>query len=135
TRRLAPELCQPRPWVRYSGAILSAHTRFKLRLAALRCWIYRFEQVKVKVGMAGHDDVYRLRNIRCRLGWRKDLRVDANEAWSPANVVERIRALEPYGITSVEQPLPHADVAALAEVRKRVRTPIMHDESLCGLVD
>jgi muconate cycloisomerase len=135
TQLLAPELYQPRPWVRYSGAITSAHGGFKVRLAALRMWLYRFRQVKIKVGIEGYDDVFRLRNIRRRLGRKMDLRVDANEAWSPAEVVQRITELEPFNITSVEQPVPHADVNTLGEVRRQVRVPIMHDESLCSLYD
>jgi muconate cycloisomerase len=135
TRLLAGELYQPRPWVRYSGAITSASTGFKVRLAAIRMWVWRFPQVKVKVGIAGHDDVYRLKNIRRRLGWKIDLRLDANEAWAPADVVPRIRALEPFRISAVEQPVPHADVAALADVRRQVSTPLMLDESLCSRVD
>jgi muconate cycloisomerase len=121
--------------VRYSGAILSARAGFNLFLACLRVWVYRFAQVKVKVGIEGCDDVYRLRTIRRRLGRGVDLRVDANEAWRPGEAAERIAELEPFGITSVEQPVAHADVAALAEVRARVRTPIMLDESLCGRID
>lgn len=135
TRLLAPELYQHQPWVRYSGAILSASTKFKIRLAAFRIWLWRFQQVKVKVGIAGQDDVFRLGQIRRRLGWKKDLRVDANEAWPASEVVQRIRALEPFGISSVEQPVPHADVDVLAETRRQVQVPIMLDESLCGLVD
>jgi muconate cycloisomerase len=135
TQLLAPELYEPRPWVRYSGAITSAHGGFKVRFAALRMWLYRFRQVKVKVGIEGHDDVARLRNIRRRLSHRIDVRVDANEAWSPADVVRRITELEPFQISAVEQPVPHAAVGVLAEVRRQVRTPIMHDESLCGLYD
>ncbi len=73
--------------------------------------------------------------IRRWLGSKIDLRIDANEAWRPAEVAERIRELEPFGITSVEQPVKHEDVACLAEVRKQVKTPIMLDESLCGEVD
>jgi len=133
TRLLAPDLYQPRPWVRYSGAITSADG-FKARLAAWRMRVYRFRQVKVKVGIAGQDDVRRLRTIRSRIG-RIDLRVDANEAWSPAEAVQRIRELEPFGISSVEQPVPHADVDSLAETRRQVRVPLMLDESLCSMVD
>jgi L-Ala-D/L-Glu epimerase / N-acetyl-D-glutamate racemase len=135
TRLLAGDLYQPRSWVRYSGAITSAHTGFKVRLAAVRMWLWRFRQVKIKVGIAGHDDVYRLRNIRRRLGWNIDLRLDANEAWSPAEVVPRIKELEPFRISSVEQPVPHADAGTLADVRRQVATPIMLDESLCSRVD
>jgi muconate cycloisomerase len=134
TSLLAPGLYEPRPWVRYSGAITSAHG-FKVRLAAWRMWVYRFRHIKVKVGIAGQDDVARLRRIRRRVGARTDLRVDANEAWLPAEAVERIRALEAFGISAVEQPVAHADVDALAEVRKQVQTPIMLDESLCSRVD
>jgi muconate cycloisomerase len=134
TRLLAPELYQPRERVRYSGAIMSARG-LKLHLAAWSMRAYRFRQVKIKVGIAGYDDVARLKTARRILGARRDLRVDANEAWSAAEAVERIRALEPYGISSVEQPVPHAQVEALAEVRKAVHTPIMLDESSCGRVD
>jgi muconate cycloisomerase len=135
TQLLAPELYEPKDTVRYSGAILSARAGFKLLLACLRVWVYRFRQVKVKVGIDGCDDVYRLRTIRRRLGRRVDLRVDANEAWSAAQAVGRIRELEPFGITSAEQPVPHAEVTALAELRRQVRTPIMLDESLCSRID
>jgi len=135
TRLAAPELCQPRAWVRYSGAITSARRGLKLRLAAWRMRIYGFHQVKVKVGIAGHDDVQRLRIIRGRLGSRVDIRIDANEAWTPADVVARIQELEPFGLSAVEQPVPHADADALAEVRRQVRVPLMLDESLCGPID
>src|SRR5437588_73092 len=67
TRLLAPELYAPRPWVRYSGAILSARG-LKLRLVAWLMRFYRFRQMKVKVGLAGQDDAGRLRIIRGRLG-------------------------------------------------------------------
>ncbi|HJT76427.1 MAG TPA: enolase C-terminal domain-like protein, partial [Gemmataceae bacterium] len=132
---VAPELHEPRPWVRYSGAITTARD-FKLRVATWRMWGYGFRQVKIKVGIAGYDDAARLREVRSYIVGRKlDLRVDANEAWSPAEVVERIRALEPYHISAVEQPVPHADVDSLAEVRRQVRVPLMLDESLCSLTD
>ncbi len=134
TALAAPDLHQPRPRVRYSGAITSA-TGFKLRFAAFSMRVFRFHQVKVKVGIPGHDDVARLATIRRRLGWKRDLRVDANEAWTPAEVVQCIRELEPFGISAVEQPVAHEQVAVLADVRRRVQTPIMLDESLCSRVD
>jgi muconate cycloisomerase len=134
TRLLAPDLYQPRSWVRYSGAITSAQG-LKLRLTLWTMRFYRFRQLKMKVGIPGQDDVQRLKMARRRLGWRVDLRVDANEAWTPNDVVERIRALETFGISAVEQPVPHGVVDVLAEVRRQVRVPIMHDESLCSQWD
>src|SRR5205823_7746552 len=81
------------------------------------------------------DDVDRLRAIRRRVGRKMDLRIDANEAWTPVNVCGRIAALKPYAISAVEQPLPHADADALAEVRRSLGVPIMLDESLCSRFD
>ncbi len=134
TQLLAPDLYQPQPWVRYSGVIGSARG-FKLRLVALVMRIYRFRQLKVKVGMPGQDDPARLRSLRKRVGRRMDLRVDANEAWSPGEVGERIRALAPAGISAVEQPVTHDNVLVLAEIRRQVSVPIMLDESLCSSYD
>ncbi len=75
---LAPDLYEPHKHVRYSGAITSASTGFKVRLAALRMRVWWFPNVKVKVGIAGQDDVYRQVPIRKRLGCRKmDMRLDA----------------------------------------------------------
>ncbi len=135
TALLAPDLHEPQDRVRYSGAIMSARAGFKLFLGCFRVWVYRFRQVKVKVGIEGCDDVYRLKTIRKRLGAKVELRVDANEAWTPTEAVERIHALEPVGLTSVEQPVAHDQVMALATIRKQIKTPIVLDESLCGLID
>ncbi len=134
TELVASELYKFRPEVRYSGVIANPR-RLKKRLLPLIYRIAGFEQVKLKVGIPGQDDVKRVRLVRKWLGTGIDLRVDANEAWSPGEVVERIRELEPFVITSVEQPVRHEDVACLAEARKQVKTPIMLDESLCGEVD
>ncbi|MFO0928297.1 MAG: enolase C-terminal domain-like protein [Gemmataceae bacterium] len=134
TRLLAPDLYAPRPHVRYSGAITSARG-WKLKFSAWAQWIYGLKQIKIKVGIEGYDDVARVATVRRRVGRRVDLRIDANEAWSPAEVVDRIRAFEPFAVSSVEQPVAHEQVGCLAEARKQVRTPIMLDESLCGMVD
>jgi L-Ala-D/L-Glu epimerase len=134
TELLAPEIYQPQPWVRYSGAI-STNKWLKLRLSAWITWAYGFRQVKVKVGMAGHDDVSRLRVLRRRLGRKIDVRVDANEAWSPAEAAQRIAELAPFRVSSFEQPVAHAEVACLREVRKQTGAAVMLDESLCSAVD
>jgi muconate cycloisomerase len=134
TQLLAPECYSPRKWVRYSGAVTSARG-LKLRLLSWLLWVYGFQQIKVKVGIAGQDDPARLRTIRRRVGHTVDLRVDANEAWSAAEAPDRIAALTPAGISAVEQPVAHAEVAALAGVRRQVKVPIVLDESLCGMKD
>ena len=128
------DLFEPKDYVRYSGAITSSEGR-KIRFAAWKMWVYNFKQLKIKVGIAGQDDVDRLGAVRWRVGKRMDIRVDANEAWTPADVRAKILELKPFNLTSVEQPLPHADAAVLREVRKDVGVPIMLDESLCSMID
>jgi muconate cycloisomerase len=133
-RLLTPALYEPRPRVRYSSAITSARG-LKLRLAAIAFRMYRIAQVKVKVGIAGYDDAKRLRLIRRLLGKSIDIRVDANEAWKPEEVVAKIGELKPYQISAVEQPVPHAQAETLAEIRRQIDVPIMLDESLCSSRD
>jgi muconate cycloisomerase len=120
--------------VRYSGAITAATDR-KERISAWKMWLYGFAQVKLKVGVAGQDDPVRVARLRKILGRRMDLRLDANESWHTSEVVERVRPLLPFRPTALEQPVPHAEVDALAGLRPRLGVPVMLDESLCGLPD
>ena len=133
-RSAAPDLYDPRERVQYSGAITSTDG-WKLRIAALKMRVYGFSHLKVKVGIAGQDDVRRLATIRRRVGKRMHLRIDANEAWTAANAVAHIDALKSANLEWVEQPIPHEQVKALADIRKTTGARIMHDESLCGMVD
>jgi muconate cycloisomerase len=101
--------------------------------AALRLFLgeARRRQVrlaKVKVGRA--DDMERVALVRRLLGDDVALVLDANAAWQAGEAVERIRALEAFGLHAVEQPVARADLAGLAHVRRSVATPIVADESL-----
>lgn len=120
--------------VRY-GHVITVGTFKKEFLRALRTRLYGFRDCKVKVGVDGHDDARRLRRIRRVLGRRMDVRIDANEAWAASEVAARIRGLQRFHISAVEQPVRHEDVAVLAAVRRDVPVPIMHDESVCSLTD
>lgn len=121
------------PVVRYGVAIDAGH-RNLARKAFLRR-LFGFADCKIKVGAPGDDDAARLHTIRRWMGSRVDLRIDANEAWRPENFVAKVEPLLRYRITSIEQPLPHAEIASLAELRKKVAVPIMLDESLTSMVD
>jgi L-Ala-D/L-Glu epimerase len=133
TKQLSPELYKPQDTIRYSGIILSARG-LKLNALAWGMRLLGFRQVKLKVGIAGQDDAKRLRQLRARFGSR-DIRLDANEAWNIAELEEKVRQLEAFFPSSLEQPVPHEQVRELPALRKKVRTPIMLDESLCSLVD
>lgn len=89
--------------------------------------------VKIKAGSP--RDVERVALARAVLGGAVEISIDANAAWSAAEAVERIRALEPFGLASVEQPVARDDVAGLAAVRRAVPTPVMADESIATRAD
>lgn len=134
TQLLAPELYAPLKQVRYSGIIMGSKP-WKMRVMATAYRWLGFQQIKVKVGVEGVDDVSRLKKLRRWLGPTIDIRIDANEAWPPEKATAKMQALEPFGISSVEQPIPHEGFEQLAMIRSQIKTPIMLDESLCGMID
>ncbi|MEZ6133060.1 MAG: enolase C-terminal domain-like protein [Planctomycetaceae bacterium] len=118
--------------VRYSGVITSVSDRTSQYRAAFKMRLFGFRHVKVKVGTGRPaDDERLLWRIRRVCGRRMDLRLDANEAWRCDDVVGRMQLLAPFEITCLEQPVAHADVCGLADVRRELTVPIMLDESLC----
>jgi len=85
--------------------------------------------VKIKVG--NNADLEILSLAREILGFKVNLRVDANGAWSAEEAEKRIAAMLPYGITAVEQPVPKHDLAGLKRVSDRMDVTVIADESLC----
>src|SRR5262249_58717705 len=59
------------------------------------------------------------------------LGVDANQGWDRPTALRAIRAMEPYDLDFVEQPVPRWDLDGLTEIARSVSVPIMADES-CG---
>lgn len=86
--------------------------------------------VYCKVGRSDAGDEEIVSAVREAVGPEPLLRVDANEAWSVEEAVERIHALEPYGLDWVEQPVAADDVSGLAEVRRSVGTRVAADQSV-----
>jgi len=103
-----------------------------------RAWklrIYGFKFCKVKVAVPGYDDVATLTRLRRVLADRIDIRADANEAWTCANLESQLAPLRRFGLSAIEQPVPHAEVDGLAALRGKLGLPIMLDESLCSISD
>ncbi len=57
------------------------------------------------------------------------IRVDANEAWTPREAVEKTRMLDEHGVEFVEQPVPADDPEGLAFVTDHGALPVAADES------
>jgi L-Ala-D/L-Glu epimerase len=85
--------------------------------------------IKLKVGT--DSDLETLRLARELLGSEVDIRVDANSAWTPSEAIERLREMQPYHISAVEQPVAKTDFEGLKQVREAVDIPVIADESLC----
>ena len=94
-----------------------------------------FETFYLKVGIDETNDLEVVRVIRETIGPKKRLRVDANEAWSPATAVRMMRRLEAFDLEFVEQPLLASDLDGLVDLRKRTNVPIGLDQSAWTLAE
>ncbi len=94
-----------------------------IRLAGVR-------HVKVKVGCDLDADLRALRLLRRVLGPHADLRVDVNCARTAREALTAITAMQRYGISAVEQPVPADDLEGLRQVTAATSEMIIVDESL-----
>ncbi|MBI4534329.1 MAG: hypothetical protein HY711_10335 [Candidatus Melainabacteria bacterium] len=92
--------------------------------------LYGFSTVKVKVGRNLEEDVQRIKLARKILGPLVVLRVDANCAWSADDAIYAAERMRPFGVVSIEQPVPANDLSGLARVTGLVSEEIIVDESL-----
>ena len=81
--------------------------------------------LKIKLGGAG--DGKRIAAVR-KAAPESELIVDANEAWSPANLERNLAACAEAGVTLVEQPLPAGRDETLARIRRPLA--VCADESV-----
>jgi muconate cycloisomerase len=116
----------------YSGVIPEASTE-ETRRRARQMKLVGLGQIKVKLG--GGDDVERVRAVRETVGPEVSLRVDANGAWTPARALAVLRAIAPFAIAAVEQPLGRGPIDDLRRLKDASPIPIMVDESLVTLAD
>ncbi len=89
-----------------------------------------FKALKVKVGVDPAEDVERIRLIREAVGNNIEIRIDANQGWTPKQAIEVLNKIEKFNIQFAEQPVPAEDIKGLIKVRKNSPIPIMADESV-----
>lgn len=128
-------LDERRTAVRYSGVITSSTKWLSQFRSALKMRLFGFSDVKLKVGHPEIDDVRLAGLVRRVIGSRVELRVDANEAWSPTEAKQRIEELIPFGIQSIEQPIADSLRHEIATLKESVSIPLMLDESVCCVAD
>lgn len=93
-----------------------------------------FSCIKMKVGAINFDDeIEILEFIRKKYGSRLELRVDANGAFKPDNVMPVLEQYAQLNIHSIEQPIQPGQVAEMADLCKNAPLPIALDEELIGV--
>ena len=86
---------------------------------------------KLKTGFADHrEDLRRLEKLRARLPDDAEIRVDYNQGMQPWEALRRLRDIEVFAPTFIEQPVPADQREALAAIAAALDTPIMADESV-----
>jgi L-fuconate dehydratase len=88
-----------------------------------------YRQVKIKVGAPDpDDDVRRVRLVRDTVGPDIRVAVDANQVWEVDEAIRRIRMLEPFDLTWVEEPTSPDDVLGHLAIARAVDVPIATGE-------
>lgn len=96
-----------------------------------------FRCVKIKIGSIGfEEETELLRRLRDRFDRDQvELRVDANGAFSPAEVPEKLARLAEFGLHSIEQPIRAGQWEEMARLCRTSPLPIALDEELIGIND
>jgi o-succinylbenzoate synthase len=94
-----------------------------------------FTTLKLKAGAERETEalVDRVRAVRRAVGPDVRLRLDVNGAWDLETATDRLDAIDRFGLEYVEQPLAGDDEVVLAELRRRVTTPIAADETVTSI--
>ena len=87
-----------------------------------------FAHLKVKVGTSPAEDAARIRRLREAFGPRLWIAVDGNGAYTPDEAIDLSRALAPYDVRLIEQPIDYRDLDGLARVTAASPIPIMADQ-------
>jgi len=93
-----------------------------------------FTTLKIKLGKDSGLDIERVRAIHATVNGRAQLRLDANQGWTPRQAIQIMHTLERAGlqIELLEQPVHADDINGMAHVAAQIATPLMADESAFG---
>ena len=100
-------------------------------------WAKRgFTGVKAKIGYAtAAQDLEVIRALRKACGKGMAILVDYNQSLTPADAIERLRALDGEGLTWIEEPTLAHDYEGHAQIAREIRTPIQCGENWWGVLD
>ncbi len=129
---LADLLGRQRDRVPVYGSGVNRHLALDELADQVRRWVASgHTRVKIKIGLPSLDeDLERVAAVRQIIGPRRLLMVDANQLWDLPTARRAARALSPFDIFWLEEPLPAEDLRAYARLRAAIDIPIAAGESL-----
>lgn len=91
-----------------------------------------YDCLKVKVGKEPEKDIERLRAVRQTVPAETQIRIDANQGWTPKEAVRILNGMQENGldIEFVEQPVKAHDLQGMKYVTERSYIPVLADESV-----
>jgi L-alanine-DL-glutamate epimerase-like enolase superfamily enzyme len=123
TKDEAPVYASWNLWWQYDIPTLAQHAEEHLE-RGFRQMKYRMGGVKTLA-----EAVERTRVLRETVGPDVELLVDMNWGWTVNETIERGRAMQPYGLYWIEDPIPADDVEGLREITLALETPIAAGET------
>jgi L-Ala-D/L-Glu epimerase len=106
-------------------------------LAQAQAYVERgFRDLKVRVA-AGYfsEDLHRIAALREKFGDQIKIAADANGRWTEREALDNLKALEPFGVAYVEQPVAPGDWSVIDRLAAQSPVPVMLDESVTGSGD
>jgi muconate cycloisomerase len=96
-----------------------------------------FKTIKLKIGEVDNIqlDIDRVKEVRAAVGDNILIRVDANGVYSVPQAIKVINKMEKYDLDHVEQPVADRNFEGMAQIRSKICTPLMADESVHTLKD
>ncbi|WP_461205267.1 dipeptide epimerase [Clostridium sp. DL1XJH146] len=96
-----------------------------------------YDTLKIKVGLDAKKDIQRMKAIRQAIGYNVNLRIDANQGWTPKEAIYTLDEMQNQGlnIEFVEQPVAAHDIVGLKFVTDNTRIPVLADESVFSPTD
>lgn len=93
-----------------------------------------FDCIKIKIGALNFEEECELLHFirKHKKGKQIILRVDANGAFQPDEALDKLKALKPFNLHSIEQPVKSKQIDLMAELCIKSPVPIALDEELIG---
>ncbi len=95
---------------------------------------YGYPVLKMKIGLEPKDDIARYRAVAEAVGDRAVIQVDGNTGYTISQAIPALTKMEQIGaLGAIEQPV--ARLEDMAEIARRLATPVMADEAIYGPAD